>query len=150
MTQLLGPAVRYEFDDELRLTRGNLLSLFGACLTRRLTEGSNPHNTLGAHYNGNHHHAGRRNPAGSKLMRSFIRANGPRSENWKPAYLQLTGREYDHINTPEVEDEPIAEQAEKPAPKIELSTDVPAAKAAKPGIIRRAVSAAIRRARGRG
>ena len=101
MTQLLGPAARHEFDDEARFPYASMVTLFGKVLTRRLTEQTNPHNTIGGHYFNRHHHPGRRNPAGSKLLRLFIRHGGSEQTAMRKRYADLTGRQYDHLNTPE-------------------------------------------------
>jgi hypothetical protein len=58
---------------------------------------------IGQNYFSNHFHAGARNPAGSKLLRRFVRANGARSASYERDYKALTGRRYNHLNLGEDE-----------------------------------------------
>jgi hypothetical protein len=88
-------------------TQKDLLEIFGLGLAHRLR--TNPRDAqIGQNYFSNHFHAGARNPAGSKLLRRFIRANGPRSGSYERDYKQLTGRRYNHLNLGEDEPEKAA------------------------------------------
>lgn len=150
MTQLLGPADRFEFDNEYRFSRFSLLTLFGKVLTHRLTAGNNPHNTIGKNYNGSHHHPNRRNPTGSKLLRRFIRANTSRSEFLKKDYALLTGLPYNHLR--EARSQAI-KLPTAPAPKVEAPMILPAdtpRKPRKPNLLERVVGKLFRRNNGRG
>lgn len=83
-------------------TERDFLEIFGLGLAHRLQ--TNPRDAnIGKNHFSNHFHAGARNPAGSKLLRRFIRANGPRSASYGRDYQALTGRRYNHINLGEDE-----------------------------------------------
>jgi hypothetical protein len=84
----------------------DLLEIFGLGISMRLMTQNNPHNSFGKHFNGNHHHAGRRNPTGSKLLRKFIRGSKKEQHVVRRMYAELTGRQYDHLNMPDVESQP--------------------------------------------
>jgi hypothetical protein len=83
-------------------TQKDLLEIFGLGLVHRLR--TNPRDgQIGQNYFSNHFHAGARNPAGSKLLRRFVRANGARSASYERDYKALTGRRYNHLNLGEDE-----------------------------------------------
>jgi hypothetical protein len=78
----------------------DLLEIFGLGLAHRLR--TNPFGErIGKNYFTKHFHAGKRNPAGSKLLRRFIRQNSKEAVFERKAYATLTGRQYDHLNNPE-------------------------------------------------
>jgi hypothetical protein len=80
----------------------DLLEIFGLGLANRLR--TNPRDSLqGKNYFSTRFHAGARNPAGSKLMRRFIRANAARSASYERDYKALTGRRYNHVSLGEDE-----------------------------------------------
>lgn len=90
-----------------RWTQKDLLEIFGLGVAHRLR--TNPRDAhIGQNYFSNHFHAGARNPAGSKLLRRFIRSNGPRSGSYERDYKALTGRRYNHLNLGEDEPEKAA------------------------------------------
>lgn len=92
---------------DARWTQRDLLEIFGLGLAHRLQ--TNPRDAnIGQNYFSNHFHAGARNPAGSKLMRRFIRANGSRSARYESDYKALTGRRYNHLNLGEDDAEKAA------------------------------------------
>lgn len=81
-------------------SRKDLLEIFGLGLMHRLR--TNPHGArIGKNYFTKHFHAGKRNPAGSKLLRRFIRQSSGEATNTRRAYAALTGRQYNHLNNPE-------------------------------------------------
>jgi hypothetical protein len=84
-------------------TLKDLLEIFGLGFAHRMR--INPRDAhIGQNYFSNHFHAGAHNPAGSKLMRRFIRASG--RGTWERDYKVLTGRRYNHVNLGE-EDQPV-------------------------------------------
>jgi len=90
-----------------RWTYRDLLEIFALGMEMRLM--THPRDTnIGKNYFSNRFHAGRRNPAGSKLLRGFIRANGPRSASYERDYKALTGRRYNHLNLGEDDAEKAA------------------------------------------
>lgn len=87
---------------EMHLTREHLIEIFGMAIRAKLTEPSNPHNSLGENYfnsHGPHHHvrSTAHNPATTKLIRSFIRGSGKESTFWRLLYKQLTGEQYNGV-----------------------------------------------------
>jgi hypothetical protein len=80
----------------------DLLEIFGLGIAHRLRH-PHRHAEMGQNYFSNHFHAGARNPAGSKLLRSFVRANGARSASYERDYKALTGRRHNHVNLGEDE-----------------------------------------------
>lgn len=72
-----------------RFSFRDLLNVFGAAIRARLIEGG--------YSSGKHSHPGRRNPAGTKLVRSFIRQSGGESTYWRKRYFELTGRQYNQV-----------------------------------------------------
>jgi hypothetical protein len=92
---------------ERRWDKRDLMEIFGFGLAHRLC--MNPRDAhIGKNYFSSHFHAGARNPAGSKLLRGFIRANGPRSGSYERDYKALTGRRYNHLNLGEDDAEKAA------------------------------------------
>lgn len=78
----------------------DLVEIFGRCIQHRFI--TNPRDArIGKNYFSNHFHAGARNPAGSKLLRRFIRDSSKEQVTVRRAYAALTGRHYDHLNNPE-------------------------------------------------
>lgn len=77
---------------DFKMSGNTLLEIFGMSLQRKLTEQSNPHNRMGKHYGTNHNQ--RRNPTGSKLVRSFIRHSGKESQYNRELFKLLTGKQY--------------------------------------------------------
>lgn len=79
----------------------DLVEIFGRCIQHRFV--TNPRDAhIGKNYFSNHFHAGARNPAGSKLLRRLIRDSSKEQVAVRRAYAALTGRHYDHLNTPEL------------------------------------------------
>lgn len=74
-----------------QFTRADLLGLFGAAIRSKLA---------GANLPGKHSHPGQRNPAGTKLVRRFIRQSGGESTYWRKRYVALTGRQYNQVEAP--------------------------------------------------
>lgn len=78
----------------------DLLEIFGMGLAHRLR--TNPmHGRIGKNFFSNHFHAGAHNPAGSKLLRRFIRHSNKEQTVLRKSYAGLTGRQYNHLNNPE-------------------------------------------------
>lgn len=78
---------------ERRFTGDDLLGIFGAAIRARLREelqeegyGPSKHSTPG--------HC---NPAGTKLVRRFIRQAGTEATYWRQCYRALTGRHYHEV-----------------------------------------------------
>jgi hypothetical protein len=78
----------------------DLLEIFGLGLVHRLRTVGGEHK-VGKNYFTKHFHAGKRNPAGSKLLRRFIRQSKKEQHKERKMYAALTGRQYDHLNNPE-------------------------------------------------
>lgn len=80
-------------------TGNDLLKIFGDALRAKIADMSNPHNRLGKNYgnrHGTHHnaHSTSHNPAGTKLIRGFIRHSGRESTYWRELYKSRTGNQY--------------------------------------------------------
>lgn len=78
----------------------DMLEIFGRGLQNRVVATSR-HDSVGKNYFSNHFHAGARNPAGSKLLRRFIRQSKKEQHTERKMYAALTGRQYNHLNNPE-------------------------------------------------
>jgi hypothetical protein len=92
--------VKQKAQRELTPGEQQLLHLFGLCLMHRLR--TNPRDAnIGKNYFTKHFHAGKRNPAGSKLLRRFIRQSKREQVAYRRDYAALTGRQYNHLNNPE-------------------------------------------------
>lgn len=78
---------------EFKLNRDALLEIFGMAFRAKISEPSNQHNRLGKHYFNKHpqHPA---NPAGTKLVRRFIRWASGEAVAYRKLYAELTGRQY--------------------------------------------------------
>lgn len=84
---------------ELALTRDHLNEIFGMAIRAKLLEPSNPHNGIGQHYFNAHgpDHQPRgqkRHPAGTKLVRKFIRRGNTENVVARQLYAILTGKQY--------------------------------------------------------
>lgn len=79
----------------------DLLEIFGLGIVSRLRSGRGQQ-AVGKNFFSNHFHAGARNPAGSKLLRRFIRRSKKEQHVYRKAYAELTGRQYDHLNNPDM------------------------------------------------
>lgn len=80
--------------------RQDLLEIFGLGLAHRLRTQPRDAN-IGKNFFTKHFHAGKRNPAGSKLLRKIIRHNRGEAVAERGEYAALTGRQYNHLNNPE-------------------------------------------------
>jgi hypothetical protein len=87
-------------DSVRRFTYTDVLTIFGKGMMARVQKQSR-HDSVGKNFFSNHFHAGRRNPAGSKLLRRIIRQSEKEVTSTRAAYKALTGRQYDHLNNPE-------------------------------------------------
>jgi hypothetical protein len=83
-----------------RFTFSDILRMFGQSMMVRVQKQTR-HDSVGKNFFSNHFHAGRRNPAGSKLLRRIIRQSDKEMTSTRKAYKALTGRQYDHLNNPE-------------------------------------------------
>lgn len=85
---------------ERNFSHSDLIQLFGMGIAIRLRT-FHRHEEPGKHFFSNHFHAGAHNPAGSKLLRRFIRGSNGEQVIVRKAYAALTGRHYNHLNNPE-------------------------------------------------
>jgi hypothetical protein len=72
-----------------QFTRNDLLGIFGAAIRARLQEGG--------YRPGKHATRGQPHPAGTKLVRRFIRRSGTEATYWRKAYRALTGHHYGEV-----------------------------------------------------
>lgn len=84
---------------ELHLTRDHLNEIFGMAIRAKLLSPSNAHNALGQHYFNSHgpdHNprGQKRHPAGTKLVRKFIRRGNTENVMARRLYALLTGKQY--------------------------------------------------------
>lgn len=84
---------------ELNLTGDHLNEIFGMAIRAKLMEPSNFHNGIGQHYFNSHgpnHNARgqKRHPAGTKLVRRFIRRGNTENVVARQIYALLTGTQY--------------------------------------------------------
>mgnify|MGYP005814760895 CR=1 FL=1 len=83
---------------EFKLNVGALFEIFCMAFRAKISEPSNRHNSLGKHYFTKHPQHGP-NPAGTKLVRSFIRHSNRESVYWRKLYAQMTGRQYNGVES---------------------------------------------------
>lgn len=81
-------------------TKRDLIEIFGLGIAHRFRNQPR-HAHIGKNYFTKHFHAGKRNPAGSKLLRQFIRRSEKEQHVERKLYAALTGRQYNHLNNPE-------------------------------------------------
>lgn len=74
---------------ERQFNRNDLLGIFGAAIRARLQEGD--------YSPGKYSTPGHCNPAGTKLVRRFIRQSGTEATYWRQCYRALTGRHYHEV-----------------------------------------------------
>lgn len=76
----------------------DLLNIFGLAIRTKLFQQTNPHNRIGKNYFNSHDQKSRRHPAGTKLVRGFIRHSGRESAVWRSMYAEMTGKNYGPAN----------------------------------------------------
>lgn len=86
---------------DFTLSRNTLLEIFGTAFKAKVEDPSNRHNSIGKNYfnaHGPHHnvrsHA--HHPAGTKLVRRFLRSNNG-SHHYRALYKNLTGKAFDTL-----------------------------------------------------
>jgi hypothetical protein len=100
IAQMKASALR--FMAEFKLKAEHLLEIFGMAIRAKMSEPSNRHNSIGSNYfnaHGTHHyvHATNHHPAGTKLVRAFIRHSRKEQTVYRRLYAELTGKQYNGV-----------------------------------------------------